>query len=117
MAKFFEEEKVLIDDSLEQLEKDSAQELDEVAEGFRSRMKKENDRFVDVVDSGYWFCVCFTSAKQKEEFLDELGIPADEKYIDGREMARAYRKALKTPDTDFPQVRAFDKDYLKLAMD
>lgn len=118
MAKFFADEAPeKREDSLELLEQESGQEVAELAAGFRDRMKKENDRYQDVVDSGYWFCACFTSRAQKEELLELLGLPADEKYIDGREIARAIKRKLKTPDLEFPGTRAFDKDYLELARD
>ena len=60
------------EDSLEALEGDCLKEMDEVSKGFRERMKAENDRFRDMCDTEYWFCVCFTSRAQKEELLRAL---------------------------------------------
>lgn len=96
---------------LEQLEQDVARELGEVERSFRERMAAENKRFRDMCDTEYWFCVCFTSRAQKEEFLAKIGIDTDLKYIDGKDMARAYRKAIKEPDLEFAEVQPFGKEF------
>lgn len=115
MAKFFEEEQAKqSDDSLEQLEKECAEELDEIAQGFRDRVKKEDKRFLDVCDSEFYFCCCFTNREQKEEFLSALGLNPDDRYIDGRELARKINKQLKAPDTEAHKTRAFDRDFIDL---
>lgn len=99
-------------DTLEAMEQGTIAELTEVESGFRERMKAENKRFRDMCDTEYWFCVCFTSREQKEEFLQKIGMDTDLKYIDGKDMARAYRKAIQTPDMEFAKIRPFDKDFL-----
>lgn len=101
--------------SLEALEQASLKEIQEVEAGFRERMKQENDRFRDMCDTEYWFCVCFTSRAQKEEFLNKIGIEADLKYVEGKEMARAYKRCLKTPDLEFAKTRPFDRDFLNIS--
>ncbi|MDY4007503.1 MAG: hypothetical protein SOY94_01390 [Candidatus Limiplasma sp.] len=98
-------------DSLEAVEKETVAELTEVENSFRERMKVENKRFRDMCDTEYWFCVCFTSREQKEEFLQKIGMDTDLKYIEGKDMARAYRKAIQTPDMEFAKVRPFDSDF------
>lgn len=103
--------------TLEDIEKDTIEELGEVEKGFRERMKQENKRFRDMCDTEYWCCVCFTSREQKEEFLKKIGMDTDLKYIDGHEMAKAFRKSLKTPDLEFAQIRPFDKEYLDRSAD
>ena len=104
-------------DTMEELEKSTIAELNEVEKGFRERMKQENSRFRDMCDTEYWFCVCFTSREQREEFMRKAGLPTDEKYIDGREMAKAFRKSIKTPDIEFAQIQALGKEYVDRAMD
>ena len=104
-------------DTMEELEKSTIAELNEVEKGFRERMKQENSRFRDMCDTEYWFCVCFTSREQREEFMRKAGLPTDEKYIDGREMAKAFRKSIKTPDIEIAQIQAFGKEYVDRAMD
>ena len=117
MAKYFEtgEEVKREDDSLEALEEESKQELDELAQGFRERMAAESKRFVDVCDSEYYCCVCFTTRDQKEEFLNSLGISPDERYIDGREIAKKIGRAIKSPDMAERNTRPFDKDFVRLS--
>lgn len=101
--------------SLADLEEETLSELGEVEKSFRERMKNENKRFRDMCDTEYWCCVCFTSREQKEEFLQKIGMDTDLKYIDGHEMAKAFRKSLKTPDLEFAKIKAFDKEYLDRA--
>lgn len=101
--------------SLEELEQTSLKEIQEVESGFRERMKQENDRFRDMCDTEYWFCVCFTSRKQKEEFLEKIGIETDLKYIEGKEMARAYKRAMQTPDLEFAKIRPLDREFVNIS--
>lgn len=103
--------------TLEELEQGSLEDLGEVEKSFRERMKQENSRFRDMCDTEYWFAVCFTSRAQKEEFLEKIGMDTDLKYIEGREMAKAFRKSIKTPDLEFAQIRPFDKEYLNRSAD
>lgn len=105
------------EDNLEAMEAETLSELSEVESSFRERMKAENKRFRDMCDTEYWVCVCFTSREQKEEFLQKIGIDTGLKYIDGKDMARAYRKAIKTPDMEFAKIQPFGKEYLDLAPD
>lgn len=99
--------------NLEQLEAEGFEAVGEIEKSFRERMKQENSRFRDMCDTEYWFAVCFTSREQRNEFLEKIGIDPELKYIDGREMAKAFRKSIKTPDLEFAQIRPFDKEYLK----
>ena len=98
--------------SLAQLEQDCLEEVGEVEKGFRERMKQENNRFRDMCDTEYWFCVCCTSRAQKEELLESIGFDGDLKYIEGKEFARAVKKSLKTPDLKFAKIGKGSKDYL-----
>lgn len=105
------------EDSLEAMEAETLQELGEVERGFRDRMKAENKRFRDMCDTEYWFCVCFTSRAQREEFMKKIGLDPSDKYIDGKDMAQAYRKAMKEPDMEFAKVQPFGKEYSAIARD
>lgn len=102
---------------LDELEENTIDELGEVEKSFRERMARENSRFQDMCDTEYWFCVCFTSRAQKEEFMQKAGLPVDEKYIEGREMAKAFRKSIKTPDLEFAKIQPFGKEYVNRIMD
>lgn len=68
-----QEESQQEEDTLENLEKETLEELGDVEKSFRERMNAESKRFRDMCDTEYWFCVCFTSREQKEEFLKKSG--------------------------------------------
>lgn len=101
--------------TLEEFEEGMAADLDSVHESFRARTEKENKRFADVCDSNYYFVVCFSNNAQMVEFCDMLGLNPDEIYMDGRQVARKIGRALKTPDTAFPKIQPFGKDYVQRA--
>lgn len=102
---------------LEELESDVEKELLDVEKSFRERMSVENKRFRDMCDTEYWFCVCFTSREQKDEFLRSLQLNPDEKYIDGKELARAVKRPIKTKDLEFARISKTSKDYLSNIID
>lgn len=110
-------EETLEEDSMEKFEAECLEEMGEAEKGFRARMKAENERFRDMCDTEYWCCLCFKSRAQKEEFLRSVGIDTDLKYIDGREMARAVKRPVKTPDLKFAKIKAPDKEFSARAMD
>ena len=99
--------------NLADLEQACEQELSQVNASFRERMKAENDRFRDMCDTEYWCCVCFNNRAQREEFLRSVGFDPDEKYIDGKELARAIKRPVKTPDMEFARTRPFDRDFIE----
>lgn len=101
--------------TLEEVEAAMRQEATDLQKAFRDRAKKENQRFQDVCDTDYYMTVCFSNRAQMEEFCESVGLDADEIFIDGREFARKIGKALKTPDSQFPKVQAFNRDYVALA--
>ncbi|XVV05344.1 hypothetical protein ACQPW3_08110 [Actinosynnema sp. CA-248983] len=69
---------------------DAATELDAVAQGFRDRTKREDERFRLATDSEYWFAVCFKTRADKEAFLAAARLmPIGDKYLDGYAVARA----------------------------
>lgn len=71
------------------LETDSRAELDALAEGFRKRRARENDRFADATDSEYWFAVCFKNRRDKEAFLAAIKAGRlGDKYLDGYALAK-----------------------------
>lgn len=102
--------------TLESLEGEVLEEIGEIEKSFRERMKNENKRFLDMCDTEYWFCVCFTSRAQKEEMLETLGLPLDEKYIYGRDFAKAVKAQLKTPDLKFAKIKRPNRDFMDRSM-
>lgn len=100
---------------LAELEAACIEELTATEKSFRDRMKNESSRFRDMCDTEYWFCVCFTSREQKNEFLEKVGLDTETKYFDGKEVAAAFKKSIKTPDLEFAKIKSFDKDFVERA--
>ena len=93
-------------------EADSKADLDAVQQGFRDRIKNENNRFELATDSEYWFAACFQTREQKEVFLKAMDlIVHGDKYIDGRLLAE--KLGVELPDADVPYRTEgkIDKDY------
>jgi hypothetical protein len=64
-------------------------EIGAVLQGFRDRAKAEAARVKKATESEYWFCVCFQSQEQAEEFLTKSGWASpSQKYLDGQKVAR-----------------------------
>lgn len=101
--------------TLEEFEEGMTEDLQKVRESFRERKEREDKRFADVCDSNYYFVVCFSNNAQMVEFCERVGLNADEIYVDGREFASKINRALKTPNTDFPKVQNFGRDYKERA--
>ena len=101
--------------SLEEFEEGMENEIDELHAAFRERYAKEQKRVLDVIDSNYYFVVCFSNHDQLNEFCDSIGLDPNAIYYDGREFARRINRALTTPDTTFPKVQPFGKDYVDRA--
>ena len=93
------------------VEQEALEELTELERGFRERVKAENKRFRDMCDTEYWFCVCFTSREQKEEFMKKIGLDINEKYFDGKDVAKAFKKTISTPDIEFARIKPPDQDW------
>ena len=99
------------------VEVDSKAEMSAVLAGFVARHKAEAARREKATDSEYWFCVCFQSRSQVEEFLQKSGwAPATEKYLDGQKLARKLGVDI-APDTlPFRAARQPDDKLAKMAM-
>ena len=98
--------------TLEEFEEGTAAGMEKLHQAFRDRAAKEDQRVMDVVDCNYYFVVCFSNRAQLYEFCEKTGLNPDEIYIDGRAFARKINRALQTPDTKFPKVQPFNKDYV-----
>lgn len=63
-------------------------ELSALQKGFKGRSLAETERYKEATDSEFWVAICFTSRKQKEEFLEKTGLDAcGDKYLDGEDVA------------------------------
>lgn len=75
------------------IEEDTSAELEALAEGFRDRLKRENDRKRHATDTEFWFAVCWDSREQRDAFLHRVGLPhfagRPGQYIPGDVLARA----------------------------
>ena len=76
------------------------EELSDLLVKLKARADAEQQVFLENVDSEYWFCVCFQTRAQKDEFLQRMGwAELGDKYLDGLAVAEAQGLALenKTP--------------------
>lgn len=72
------------------LAEDSKREFQALAKSYRERAKAEDKRFTQATDSEYWFCVCFKSREEKDEFLKAAGVKTKimgDKYLEGKHLA------------------------------
>lgn len=96
-------------------ELDSKADLDAIDEGFRARAKDEAARFRLATDSEYWFCVCFQSREQKEEFLRKMDlIDIGDKYLDGQLVAGRLGVEISEQDVPYNTSSKIDPKLLKL---
>jgi hypothetical protein len=94
----------------------SEAELSELLEGFKNRANRENDRMLEATDSEFWFCVCFQTREQKEEFLTKSNLmDVGDKYLDGMLVAEELKIKLTSRVPDMPKHRAFDKEYIRMS--
>ena len=103
--------------TLEELETDLSNTLDDLDQAFRDRANREKDRYAQTCDSLYYFTVYFSNRAQMIEFCESFGLDYREFYFDGRKLAEKFRRALRTPDTRFSKVRPFNKDFVARARD
>ncbi|WP_050586642.1 hypothetical protein, partial [Salinispora vitiensis] len=76
------------------VEADITRETAALDEGFRARMRAENNRVRTATDSEHWVALCFRTREDKEKFLRLAGaetghplIEIGDKYLDGYEVA------------------------------
>ena len=95
----------------------AAAELEEISatlKGFKQRAKQEEQRYLNATDSEYWFCLCFQTREQKDEFLKKVGWwDIGDKYLDGMLVAEAMGIHLDAVVPAMPQEK-FDRRLSKL---
>lgn len=101
---------------MEEAERLFKEDYDEVLEAFKARREKENKRFREIIDTNYYMVICFTTNAQMVEFCNNFGIDIQYRYYDGREIAKAFKKALKAPDIGIPREKGRVKEYSELAI-
>ena len=98
-----------LDERKETLKKggtEARNQISEVLRKFKEQKKSEAKTYWENVDSEYWFCLCFQTRQQKDDFLaalkwDRFG----DKYLDGIEVM----KAMRIPIGEVPPVRKIQK--------
>lgn len=71
------------------LETASAREVTAVAESFRARAARDQERYRLATDTEFWVALCFKSRQEKDLFLARAGLDGlGDKYIDGAALAR-----------------------------
>lgn len=87
-------------------EADAHAELDALHRGFRERAAREAERMMLATETEYWFCVCFKTRQDKEDFLAaaELLLIGD-KYLDGYATAKQLGITMPTRDTNDTEGR------------
>ena len=105
--------------SLEEIEESFKEALntDALLQSFMDKRFKEDKRMNDVINSDFYFCVCFNNVRQLIEFCERFGLNPDEIYMDGRQVARQLGRALREPDVPLPKTQGLNKDYAALALD
>lgn len=97
-------------------EDDTVAELDALSEGFRARLKREEDRLGLVLDTRHWCCVVFATYEQLTAFREAMRwYRYGERYLNGVAMARDLGVDI-PPTPSWPQVPAPNADYVALAM-
>jgi hypothetical protein len=98
-------------------EVDSAAECSAVLTGFKARAKAESARRQKATDSEYWFCMCFQSRAQVEEFLRKTKwAPEASKYVDGLTVAKKLGVEI-TPETPVSGRVSIDAKLANLAVE
>lgn len=87
-------------------EVESEEEMSEVLSGFKDRAARENQRNTDATDSEFWFCVCFQTREQKDEFLVKSGLmPMGDKYLDGLAVAEHLNIPIEAETPTMPKLK------------
>lgn len=76
------------------LEEDTKREFTALELAFKEQAKAEKSSQKYANDSEFWFCACFQSRAQVEEFLLALGFNKDTKYLAGNALAEKLGIAL-----------------------
>jgi hypothetical protein len=91
---------------IDALEAQAASEVSEVLAAIKAGERSNDQRFDDATDSEYWFCICFQTREQKEEFLNLVGwTEIGDKYLDGMKVAKAMGLKLTSRIPELPRLR------------
>ena len=101
----------------EKLEQFAERVLNDAQKRFKEGAKKEQAKYLDAIDSEYWFCVCFQTRSQKDEFLQKSGLwDYGDKYLDGQEVARILDIKLSPVDFKYNDNVRINKELASLSV-
>lgn len=92
------------------------EELGALGQGFKARMKEENNRKTNATDGNYYFVVAFSSCEQKESFLRGIKFPVDTEFMDGRDLAERLSVAI-LPDTPSGKLGRIPPDLAAMSLE
>ena len=85
---------------------EAQKQISDILKKFKEQKKSEAKTYWDNVDSEYWFCLCFQTRQQKDDFLEAMKWDRfGDKYLDGVEVAQA----MKIPLGETPPMRKIQK--------
>ena len=90
---------------------------DKLLQTFAEKRYKEAGRMDDIIDTNYYFCVCFNNFNQLCEFCENFNLNPDDIYVDGKTFAKQMKRALLEPDIELPKTQGLNKDYLARSLD
>ena len=104
-------------ENMEAVEAGFAEQLDTDAmiASLKAQRATEAKTMRDIGSTDYYFCVFFNNEMQMVEFCKAFGFNPNNIFMDGREVAKQFRKALSTPDEPRHKTRPASKEYLELA--
>lgn len=114
-----EEQQDQLPKSLEEVEAEFAETLNPktLQDKLAEQRKKEKQQMKDVGDTNYYFTVYFNNRDQLNEFCEIFDLDKEQIHFDGREIAKAFRRVLRTADRENHKNRPTSKEYIELAMD
>lgn len=83
------------------VEEDSKKEMNAFQKAFSENRDSEKKKLQNRFDTQYYFCTVFSSAEQKNRFLDALGITEPTQYVDGVELAKKIKILLPSENLDY----------------
>ena len=105
--------------SLEEVEAGFLEDLsaEKLQNKLAEQRKKEKKQMREVGDTNYYFTVYFNNRDQLNEFCDKFELDKTQIHFDGRDIARSFKRALRTPDRENHKNRPTSREYIELAMD
>lgn len=99
------------------VQRDTESEMSALSVGFQQRMRREQQRVNDELDSENWINIVFETRAQKGAFLRLAGLAeCGDKYLDGRDVAAALGVDLPPSGRVFRPAPKISQEYAELAV-